>query len=256
MQDIALVEGNNELNVQLVPIVVPLAGRIGPGLIWSKSLVYWHPVTTGMEIPLNEEVYLQPVWVNDSEINIVGHVDLVVTYPDGTKHTLLATQNQDREATPGSGYYVQFEPFTTSQEGTYTVTATLSSAGQVLDSVTFTLVGVPVGVAEFAYVSEITSTGCKINGYAARGPWVDVQNVGSVAGECQLKLYVNEYYNYTYKGWRDTGLALSATLQPGEVRTFKFCVFKLRAYNFSYLARIVGDPGTIEGGRFAVRRYA
>ncbi|GAJ19395.1 unnamed protein product, partial [marine sediment metagenome] len=69
-------------------------------------------------------------------------------------------------------------------------------------------------------------------------------------------LYVNEYYNYTYKGWRDTGLTLSAVLQPREIMTFKFCAFKLRAYTFSYLARIVGDPGTIEGGRFSVRRYA
>lgn len=253
--DIVLAEGNNELNVALTPIVMPIAGSIDPGRIWYEGLVGWKFIIPNIEIPLNEEIHLAPLWINKSEINIVGHVDLVVTYPDGTKAFLSAVLNQDKEAAPNSGYFVQFAPFISSQEGTYTLEATLSSAGQVLDSVTFTLVTVPVA-AKFTYVSDITSTGCSINLYSAVGPWVDVKNVGSVAGECQLRLYVNEYIDFTYRGWRDTGLTLSAVLQPGEIKTFKFCVFLRRTYNFSYLARFVGDPGTIEGGRFAVRRYA
>jgi len=142
MEDITLYEGANELNVQLAPVVVPIAGSIYPGLIWSESLELWQNITPGMGIALNEEITVSPEWLNDSEIDIVGHVDLVVTYPDSTQHTLSAVLNQDKEAAPNNGWHVQFAPFLSSQEGTYTLMATLSSGGQFLDSVAFTLVAV------------------------------------------------------------------------------------------------------------------
>ncbi len=125
-------------------IALPIAGSIAPGKIWYKPLAGWEFVTSGKDIPLNEKIHLAPLWINRSEINIIGHVDLEVTYPDGTKASLSAVLNQDREAGPNSGYFVQFAPFISTQEGTYTLEATLSSAGQVLDSVTFTLVAAAV----------------------------------------------------------------------------------------------------------------
>ncbi|GAH94570.1 unnamed protein product, partial [marine sediment metagenome] len=72
-----------------------------------------------------------------------GHIDLVVTYPNGTKESLTATSGQDLEATPGNGRTVQFN-FISSQEGAYSLEATLSSAGQILDSVVFELVATGV----------------------------------------------------------------------------------------------------------------
>ena len=152
---IALVEGNNQLNVQLVPTAVTLAGSTGPGLIWYEGLSGWEQFVSGREIPKDYKIHLAPMWMNESEIPITGHIDLSVTYPNGTKQTLSAVLNQDREATPRSGFFVQFEPFVSSQEGTYTMKVTLSAAGQVLDSVTYTLraaAAAPVGVQ----ISSIT----------------------------------------------------------------------------------------------------
>jgi len=104
---------------------VPLIGSISP--------------ISDREIPMNEEILLAISWINESEINIAGHIDLSVEFPDGRIVTLAAVKNQDKEATPGHGYTVEFEPFTSSLAGTYTATATLSYAGQ-LDSITFNLV--------------------------------------------------------------------------------------------------------------------
>ncbi len=141
MGDIVLVEGDNELNVQMLPIV-PIAGGISVIRIWSESLVNWGvaygPVTPLVDkVAFNEEVFLVPYW--ESEATITGHVDVTVTYPDGTPHPVAATEWQDHE---GVEHGVRFAPFVSSQEGTYTVVVTLSSAGQVLDSVTFELVAV------------------------------------------------------------------------------------------------------------------
>ncbi|KKM64197.1 hypothetical protein LCGC14_1503800 [marine sediment metagenome] len=127
-------------------VAVPLAGSISSRMIWHEPLTAWEFVTTDIEIPLNEEIHLAQAWLNQSETTFAGHVDLVVTYPDGTRGTLSAVINQNREAAPHNGWFVQFAPFLSTQEGTYTLEATLSSAGQVLDSVTFSLVVVAVAL--------------------------------------------------------------------------------------------------------------
>jgi len=121
---------------------VPLLGSIGPGQIWYEGLADWKSIVSGEEIPFNKEISLAPSWINKSEINIIGHIDLSVEFPDGTVITPPAVENQDKEATPEHGWIVEFEPFISSQGGTYAITATLSSAGQVLDSVTFELVAI------------------------------------------------------------------------------------------------------------------
>jgi len=130
----------NGLTGSFWAVALPLAGRIIQVVIWYEGLAGWEGVTSGREIPLNQEIILAVGWLNDSEVNIFGHVDLEITYPDGTRETLSATYGQDTEGSLGSGDVVKFQPFVSTQEGTYTLTATLSSAGQVLDSVPFTLV--------------------------------------------------------------------------------------------------------------------
>jgi len=150
---VSIQEGNNELNMQLVPTTAPPPsgeGEISFIYMWYEGLATWGVVWTNPEIPiqlipgeipLDGEVYLAPAVLNGSGISVL-HVDLEVTYPDGTKRTLSATAGQDSEAAPGEGGLVEFEPFTSSQEGTYTVEVTFSSDGQVLDTVTFSLTAV------------------------------------------------------------------------------------------------------------------
>lgn len=141
-----------------VTIAPPIAGKIEAVSIWSESLVNWGfaygPVTPLVDtVALNEEVYLIPYW--KSETTIVGHVDVTVIYPDGTPHPVAATEYQDYE---GIEHGVRFAPFVSSQEGTYTVEVTLSSAGQVLDSVTFELVVVAVTPCPCVYCGATFST--------------------------------------------------------------------------------------------------
>ena len=157
--DITLREGNRKLDISMIPILLPLTGSIVPGYIWHEPLVGWETAFSGREIPLNKEINLAPGWLNDSEVNIVGHIELSITYPDSSTTMLSAILNQDKEAAPRSGYHVQFAPFLSSQEGTYTLVATLSSGGQVLDSVTFTLI-VPVYTGATFSVPALMTTSC------------------------------------------------------------------------------------------------
>ena len=164
--DIVLHEGMNELNVGLTPIAVPIAGSISAGSIWYEGLSNWASVTPGIEIPLNEEIYLAPIWTNESEIVIAGHIDITVTYPSGTTQTLsvISGSKQDAEAAPNNGWMIQFQPFVCSQVGSYTVRAILSSDGEVLDEINFTLVSVAMAVASLSGVVSDAETGYPISG--------------------------------------------------------------------------------------------
>ena len=125
--------------------------------IWYEGLADWVDIVPGQSMPLDNQIYLSFLWTNDTGATIVGHMDLKVTYPDGTQSSLSATLNQDKQAAPGYGYFVQFEPFTSSQKGTYTVVATLSSGGEELDSVTFSLVCEEVTMPVFKPGEEKTA---------------------------------------------------------------------------------------------------
>jgi len=118
---------------------VPLVGSIGPGQIWYEGLTDWEVIVSGREIPMNMDISLATSWINELETNAVGNIHLAILCPDGAIITPVAVLNQDMEAPPGQGWTVEFEPFTTSLQGTYTATATFSSFGQ-LASVTFNLV--------------------------------------------------------------------------------------------------------------------
>lgn len=118
-------------------------GRLYPGALWYEGQTGWLEIESGMQVPLGTEMHLALPWVNESEEVIPGHIEVSVEYPangETTSTLLSATNNQDAEAEPGAGWYVQFEPFTTSAPGGYVVTATLSTDGEVLDSMTFELV--------------------------------------------------------------------------------------------------------------------
>lgn len=115
------------------------AARIAQLRMWYSGLIHWVIVNYINDIPFNEEISLRPYWVNESTGSIVGHIDVLVTYPDGTTHELVAYAGQDRETVPGEWQAVSFDPFLATQRGEYIVKITLSSEGQVLDTATFTL---------------------------------------------------------------------------------------------------------------------
>jgi len=137
--------GGNQLasayeNVNILAHV--LSATINPGVIYDAALGRWVRITDGMPIGYGLENVLSPEWINNSDIPIAGHVTLRVTYPDGSSIDLAATQFQDRVADPMDGWLVEFEPFITSQEGTYILTARLFELSTMteLDSIEFTLV--------------------------------------------------------------------------------------------------------------------
>lgn len=130
-----------------------LAAAIGPGVIYNSALGAWVSITSGMTIAYGLDTTISPQWTNYSDIPIAGHVTLKVTYPNGTSAVLTATANQDKTADPMNGWMVQFASFKTSQEGTYSLHAEVSSGGQLLNSVNFTLV---VGAAPIIYGATIT----------------------------------------------------------------------------------------------------
>ncbi|MBA7666558.1 hypothetical protein ES703_74639 [subsurface metagenome] len=99
----------------------------------------------------------------------------------------------------------------------------------------------PVGVAEFTYVSSIRWTR---PGGQHRFE-IDVQNVGNVAGVCSLAMLWRERYESLGEDWRwwhTVGLP-SATLQPGETRTFGYTmVISFVVDHFQVY--FTGSPGT------------
>lgn len=114
--------------------------NINPGRIWWEPLPAWEKASDGMSIPLGSDINLAPQWVNQSQSPITSHVDLLVKYPSGTKINPTAYLNQDQTAAPRNGWSVAFNSFPVNQTGTYTITVTLSVAGKVVGSLTYTLV--------------------------------------------------------------------------------------------------------------------
>ena len=132
---------------------IAITGAIGPGLIYYVGIPSggWENIVSGRQIPIGKGITVSPNWVNYSSVSIAGRVTLSVIYPNGQKVDLTAVVNQDKTATPGNGYSVQFTEFQSSQEGTYTLTAQLTSQGQVLDTEIFTL----VAIAEIVYGATV-----------------------------------------------------------------------------------------------------
>jgi len=127
------------------------AGHLGNPFYWYEGLVGWVLLSDPSKLarpPLGTEFYLAWTWTNDSAGYMVGHVEITVTKPDGSEVTPAADENQDYNAPPGGGRTVGFDGVVLDQAGTYRATATLSSGGETLD--TMTLDVAIVGTAEEA----------------------------------------------------------------------------------------------------------
>ena len=119
-----------------------LRGAIDEILYYHTGLTNWGQLQPDTEVPLGTPVHFAPLWINKSNQPIVGHIDLTITDPSGISYLPEAIAQQDKEAQPGNGYYVQFAPFSPQRLGPHQLKVELSSEGQALDKkmMSFTVV--------------------------------------------------------------------------------------------------------------------
>jgi len=134
-------------------------GELGPYYYtWQDKWPDWYELDPHdpPNPPLNTNFQLAIFWKNISQMSYVGHLDLVVTYPNGEQYNIEANENQDKLASPGEGWAVGFS-FPLDHEGEYKVTVTLSE-----------LVGGAIAQAVFpcAFVGEKPSWGWAVGGGA------------------------------------------------------------------------------------------
>lgn len=171
-----------ELNVALIPF--PIA-EITPGFVrygWEGN--DWIKVIDGMEIPYYEAISCAPVWKNTSSRNVIGHVHLLVTYPDGTVATPTVTENQDKELAPSESVGVLCYPFISNQKGIYAITATLSCDDRELDVLTWNFL-VPSIPAEFE-LSNLAISPLSLKVAEDVTITATLTNMGDEAGEAEV----------------------------------------------------------------------
>ncbi|GAI69628.1 unnamed protein product [marine sediment metagenome] len=118
----------------------------------TTGLFYALPAAA-VTVELNSIFQLGITWLNTSEEAFQGHIELVITKPDGTTVTLSDVMHQDLEVGPDESATVLFEAIILDQYGTYSAQATLTETdeAEVLDLETFSFatIAAPLAVAEF-----------------------------------------------------------------------------------------------------------
>lgn len=102
---------------------------------------------------LNSIFQLGITWLNTSEEAFHGHIELIVTKPDGTTVTLNDVMHQDLEVDTNASATVLFGAVTLDQYGTYSAQATLTETDETevldLETFSFATIAAPTAVAEF-----------------------------------------------------------------------------------------------------------
>lgn len=111
-----------------------LTGELAAPIIWYSGLAGWEVLLPSRIVPPDTDIYIASYWVNTSGVNVRGHIEMAVIYPDGSTVYPAATSGQDVLLSPGGGIGVNFAPFNTSQGGFYTVSFVLTAEGEVLDT--------------------------------------------------------------------------------------------------------------------------
>ncbi len=100
---------------------------------------------------LNSIFQIGITWQNTSEEAFQGHIELVITKPDGTTVTPDDVMHQDLEVDPGASATVLFEAVTLDQYGTYSAQATLTETDETevldLETFSFATIAEPTAVA-------------------------------------------------------------------------------------------------------------
>ncbi len=178
----------------------------------------------------------------------------------GSDLTKVATSGEIPFTSTGASQSINLPITMPGVEGTYPVYLDVFVAGQLIGSYRAIedVVIVPVGVAEFVYVSGIRFDNRYPYG-ASLHVEIDVQNVGNAAGVCSLVVHWNARYAPPGGGWWGWIGASTCfyetvwheyypclfqdTLEPGEVKTFFY------DWIFPYIADrmhvyFTGSPGT------------
>lgn len=104
-------------------------------LVWWEGQEIWRQVTEPRELPSDTDIWYAIGWVNTTEETQTGHVEALVVSPDSTGERTQTYVGQDTARAPNSGFIVGFEPFHTSQSGTYTIFGSLWYSGELQDTV-------------------------------------------------------------------------------------------------------------------------
>lgn len=127
----------------------------------ATGLFYALPATP-VTAELNSIVQLGITWQNTSDAAFHGHIELVITKPDGTTVTLNDVMHQDLEVDPNESATVLFGAVTLDQYGTYSAQVTLTETDETevldLETFSFATVAAPVAVAaEFDIATLLAS---------------------------------------------------------------------------------------------------
>lgn len=119
----------DQITIAIANVQVPLAGHISSFAYWYEGLAGFLSLNLASPpvVPKGTALSLAIGWTNDGNVSLQGHIDLVITKPDGTKVTPSAYEGQDSIATPKNGKGVAFN-ITLDQVGVYSGLVTLSGA--------------------------------------------------------------------------------------------------------------------------------
>lgn len=146
-------DGNTKLNQSnVVTFTITPAAPVNPptAMITGGQIYYpgiaWSSFIPGQDIPYGKAISLAVGWMNIGGVPITGHMVLTVRKPGGELLTLTANNGQDAVGVAYSTYpsFVQFDAFTTDQQGTYTLTATVTDVAS----------GVVVGMSTWFFTSS------------------------------------------------------------------------------------------------------
>jgi len=144
-------EGTSQISktISLGVAPPPVAGHIGIVKYLIEGMAGWENLETyPYKAKVGDEIHLAVGWINDGSSAVVGNVYAQFKSPKFYSYPLDAVLNQDRSANPGSGWYVQFAPFTLNESGTWEFYGQLKLEGTIVDfkKFTFAVEEAPVGI--------------------------------------------------------------------------------------------------------------
>lgn len=126
-----------------------IAAYITQGQVWDAELNQWKTLDDGVSIPWNQQVVVAPGCINQSDIPISVRINVEIKAPNGS--ILVSESRATAVMNPMDGVYVDFTPFTSSQEGTYQMSIWLTYDNEQLDSKDISL----VCAAEIVYEADL-----------------------------------------------------------------------------------------------------
>ena len=124
----ALLDEVTGITVAVVVVEPVIAGHIEGISYFYQGLAGWVKLDPASppQMVQGAALSLAVNWVNDGNVPCRGHVDLVITRPDGSEVSPEAVGNQDTVLAPGYATAVEFASITLDQLGSYLAGVELS----------------------------------------------------------------------------------------------------------------------------------